>query len=181
MDSAHEPSLGASANPAPVRLIPPSTGEFAHHYALHAPRLGRFFRYYAPSPAEAEDLLAEASLTAWNLWPTFNPAEQAHAVWFFSIAQVVLHRRGAEPQPVRLERDPAQGLPTVAPAEPGTGDGAALSRPEREILALRYGGELSDVEIAQVTGLRRPHVHVIVQRALRRLGAHTPAGAQLSA
>lgn len=177
-DGAHEPWLSAAENPPAATVTQTGTVGFAHQYALHAPQLGRYFRYYAHSPTEAEDLLAETSLTAWNLWPTYDPGEQSLAVWFFSIAQVVLRRRGAEPGPVRLERCPSQAPEAVVPASCRSQEASALSRPEREILALKYGGELSDAEIAQVTGLRRAHVHVVAQRALRKLGAQPLGGAQ---
>jgi RNA polymerase sigma-70 factor, ECF subfamily len=44
-----------------------------------------------------------------------------------------------------------------------------LNEREREILALRYGAELSGPEIAQLMGLSLSNVQQIVSRSLRRL------------
>jgi RNA polymerase sigma factor (sigma-70 family) len=48
---------------------------------------------------------------------------------------------------------------------------AGLADREREILALRYGAELTGPEIAELTGLKLANVQQIVSRSLRRLRA----------
>lgn len=45
----------------------------------------------------------------------------------------------------------------------------ALAEREREILALRYGADLTGPEIAQLTGLTLANVQQIISRSLRRL------------
>jgi RNA polymerase sigma-70 factor (ECF subfamily) len=44
-----------------------------------------------------------------------------------------------------------------------------LSAREREIIALRFGGELAGPEIAEVTGLSLANVQQILSRSLRRM------------
>jgi RNA polymerase sigma-70 factor (ECF subfamily) len=55
----------------------------------------------------------------------------------------------------------------------------ALSDRERELLALRFGGDLTGPEIAETTELSLANVHQILSRALRKLreelGEEAPA------
>jgi RNA polymerase sigma factor (sigma-70 family) len=46
---------------------------------------------------------------------------------------------------------------------------AELSQRDREVVALRYGGELTGPEITQLTGLTLANVQQILSRSLRRL------------
>ena len=48
---------------------------------------------------------------------------------------------------------------------------ATLSAREREIIALRFGGELTGPEIAETTGLSLANVQQILSRSLRRMRA----------
>jgi len=46
-----------------------------------------------------------------------------------------------------------------------------LSNRDRQVLALRYAGDLDTEAIAQALGLSEPNVHQIISRSLRRLRA----------
>ena len=46
---------------------------------------------------------------------------------------------------------------------------STLNGREREIIALRFGGELSGPEIAEATGLSLANVQQILSRSLRRM------------
>jgi RNA polymerase sigma factor (sigma-70 family) len=46
---------------------------------------------------------------------------------------------------------------------------ATLSERDREILALRFGGDLTGAQIAGLTGLSLANVQQVLSRALRRL------------
>ena len=48
---------------------------------------------------------------------------------------------------------------------------AGLAPREREIIALRFGGELTGPEIAELTGLSLANVQQILSRSLRRMRA----------
>jgi RNA polymerase sigma-70 factor (ECF subfamily) len=86
------------------------------------------------------------------------------------------HRRSAR---VRLER-PLEADPGFAAAEEAADVGidaeladalVELTPREREILALRFGADLSGPEIASVTNLTLVNVQQIMSRSLRRLRA----------
>ena len=50
-----------------------------------------------------------------------------------------------------------------------------LGRREREVIALRFGGDLTGPEIAQLTGLTLANVQQLLSRSLRRLRAELEA------
>ena len=90
------------------------------------------------------------------------------------------HYRGnrAEQQRPLPEEGEAQ-LPASAIVEPderGLGPDPDLARAlsrlsdrERELLALRYGGDMTGAEIAEITGLSLANVQQILSRSLRAL------------
>ena len=58
---------------------------------------------------------------------------------------------------------------------------AQLGPRERELIALRFGGDLTGSEIAQLTGLTAANVQQILSRSLRRMRAtldRVPVGAE---
>lgn len=57
---------------------------------------------------------------------------------------------------------------------------ARLPEREREIIALRYGGDLTGPEIAALTGLSLANVQQILSRSLRRLRADLEGPTALS-
>lgn len=79
------------------------------------------------------------------------------------------------------EQSPLEGVsPSALPSVDGTGARLGLDPPlaqaiaalgdrDREILALRYGGDLTGPEISEMTGLTVANVHQILSRSLRRL------------
>jgi RNA polymerase sigma-70 factor (ECF subfamily) len=100
--------------------------------------------------------------------------------WLLAIAHNLLidhYRRGSSNNEV-LTDEPIEG-PESAPAidsdlglEPELELAlAGLNDRERELLALRYGGDLSGPEIAEITGLTLANVQQILSRSLRRLRA----------
>ena len=54
-----------------------------------------------------------------------------------------------------------------------------LSQRDREIVALRFGGDLTGAEIADLTGLTLANVQQILSRSLRRLRAALEAPASM--
>ncbi len=131
------------------------------------------------SRADAEELTQQAFERALRAWDRFDPRRASQTTWLLAIARNLLidHYRaaGAQAPSVPLhDVDPGE-LPS-AEARPQVGiDPAlasalgALSDREREILALRYGGELTGPEIAQLMDLSLANVQQITSRALRRL------------
>jgi RNA polymerase sigma-70 factor, ECF subfamily len=157
----------------------PDYGEaFEHHmWQVHG-----FFAYRTGSRTDAEDLTQETFERAFKAWSRFDPQRAGLRTWLMAIAHNLLidHYRsratrrevalteGAESyaaeQPVSLGLDPALARAL-----------ARLGERERELIALRFGGDLSGPEIAAVTGMTVANVQQILSRSLRRLRAELEA------
>jgi RNA polymerase sigma-70 factor (ECF subfamily) len=143
-----------------------------------------FFAYRVRCRDDAEDLTQLTFERALRAWPRFDPRRAPARVWLMTIARNLLidHYR-AQPSVVHRpleEVDEAQlGTEITDPyigIDPQLAEAlATLSPRDREIVALRFGGDLSGPEIAGMTGLSVSNVQQILSRSLRRLrGALEP-------
>jgi RNA polymerase sigma-70 factor (ECF subfamily) len=154
-------------------------------YSQHVGDVYGFFGYRLASRHEAEDLTQLTFERALRAWDGFDPRRATARTWLIAIARNLLvdHYRRDLPAPVgelpEAERAEAAGAHagTRNPAEsPRLGVSpeieAALSQlddRERELIALRFGGDLNGPEIAELTGLTLANVQQIMSRSLRRM------------
>jgi len=156
--------------------------DFAAVYDEHVWRVYGFFAYRMRSRADAEDLTQQTFERALRSWSRYDPSRAAVATWLLVIARNLLvdhHRadRSAGQQPL----DDLDGghlalvAPTVVPdlgLDPNLERALACLAPrDREVIALRFGGELSGPEIATAMGLSLANVQQILSRSLRRMRA----------
>lgn len=157
--------------------------DFEQAYDEHAWRLFGFFAHRLASSADAEDLTQTTFERALAAWHSFDPSRASIGTWLFTIARNLLidhHRAAAKPTARGVawdEIDPGSE-PRVGGPEENLGlspDLAvalqSLSDREREVLALRFGADLTGPEIASTLGLSLANVQQIVSRALRKLRA----------
>lgn len=162
--------------------------DFAHVCEDHVWRIYGFLAYRVRDRTTAEDLTQATFERALRAWSRFDPQRASETTWLLAIARNLTidhHRR---------ERRMSQQLidERVLPAVPGPEqrlDGspelldalAQLSDRDREVIALRFGGDLNGPEIAELLGLSLSNVQQIVSRSLRRLRqlleAHEPLSA----
>ena len=167
--------------------MPSSRPEFADCYDEYVFQVYGFFAYRVRSRTDAEDLTQQAFERALRSWGRFDPARARFSTWILSIARNLLidhyraDRSGRE-RPIGEQEDWAGpedhanlGLSPeleVALAE--------LNEREREVVALRFGGDLTGQQIAELTGLSLANVQQILSRSLRRLKesleAQAPSG-----
>ena len=157
--------------------------DFAELYDEHVWSVYGFFGYRLRSREEAEDLTQLTFERALRAWSRFDPARASARTWLLAIARNLLidHYRRRQPAPggdlaeleVSGEAELEAGLGLAPDLELALGE---LSDRERELLALRYGGDLSGPEIAELTGLKLANVQQILSRALRRMRARLEAG-----
>jgi len=157
-----------------------------------APRVyGLLFRLVG-RPDVAEDLMQETMLRAFRSLGTYRPEGKFRA-WVFRIAVNLardwIRRQPREPS-VSLDdgEDPpvAVSLRTIAPPDASMGrrEGskrvetaiARLSEADREVLLLRYYGDLAFKDIARTTGEPLGTVLARAHRALKKLGELLPEG-----
>jgi RNA polymerase sigma factor (sigma-70 family) len=141
-----------------------------------APLLRRVYSYVAyrigPGP-DAEDVTSETYARALRARDSYDPARGAPLAWLIGIARRCL----AEAMAAR---------PIATPELPEGADAgdleeralrrlalraavASLDEREQEMIALRYGADLSARRIGEILGLRTNAVEVALHRALVRL------------
>jgi DNA-directed RNA polymerase specialized sigma24 family protein len=119
--------------------------EIAELYEEHVWGVYGFFGYRVASRADAEDLTQLTFERALRAWGRFDPERASARTWLISIANNLLidHYR----------RDRTSGQEPL------------------EVIALRFGGELTGPEIAELTGLSLANVQQILSRSLRKVRA----------
>lgn len=136
-------------------------------------RVYAYVAYRIGSGPDAEDVTGNVFERAIRFRSRYDPRRGTPLVWLLAIARhaVADHRRPAhqpldesvEPTaPGDIAEDSVRRL-TVHEAV------ARLASRDRELIALRYGADLSAREIANVLGLRTNSVEVALHRALGRL------------
>jgi RNA polymerase sigma factor (sigma-70 family) len=167
--------------------------DFVAVYDEHVWDVYGFLGYRLSSRDEVEDLVQATFERALRAWNRFDPERASARTWLLAIAQNLLidhYRRGsrtAEEPLAEGELGEAQlgsyedfdaRLGLAPELEAALGE---LNERERELIALRFGGDLNGPEIAELTGLSLANVQQILSRSLRRmraaLGADEPAPA----
>lgn len=154
--------------------------DFATVYDEHVGQVYGFLAYRLADKASVEDLTQVVFERALRAWPRYDPRRASPGTWLIAIARNVLidhyrSRRSNQVEPLDLDETGAR-MPHVdapeLPAEPAPELHAALwtlSERDREILALRFGADLSGPEIAELTELSLGNVQQILSRSLRKL------------
>jgi RNA polymerase sigma-70 factor (ECF subfamily) len=155
--------------------------EFEQLYEDHAQALFGFLAYRTGDRALAEDILGEAFERALGSRQGYDPARASAKTWLYAIALNCMRDRKR-----RVITETRALHLVVAGDRPGAGDTGlgwvedramveaalgVLSDEERETVALRYGGDLTAPEIAELLGERLTTVEGRIYRALRKLRA----------
>jgi RNA polymerase sigma factor (sigma-70 family) len=165
------------------------TQDFERLYEQYAQPLYGFLTYRTGDPVLAEDLVADTFERVLTARRPFDPRRAGEKTWLYAIA---LNRLRDVARRSAAERRAIAGAPTDIAA--GNGDNgfetvdtrqvvvaalAVLSDDEREVVALRYGADLSLAEIAKLVDVPRSTVEGRLYKGLKRLraelGEHDPA------
>lgn len=148
-------------------------------YAEQLPRVLNFFRYRLGDTADVEDLTGRTFEKAWRARQTYRRDLAEFATWLLTIARNVAidHLRARQ----RYEPlDVAEAVPSVAdtPEQHAVRRsdaerlGALLTTlpvQQRELIAMKYGAEMTNRAIARATGLSESNVGTILHRAVDSL------------
>jgi RNA polymerase sigma-70 factor (ECF subfamily) len=147
-------------------------------YARELPRVYNFFRYRVGDGAVAEDLTAATFEKAWRARDRYRHDLGAFSTWLFTIARRVAvdHFRRRRPE-VGLEAVASQAAePSPEVAVQRRRDFARLAAllaelpaRERELVALKYGADLTNREVARLTGLSESNVGTLLHRTVHKL------------
>lgn len=146
-------------------------------YTEQLPRIYNFLRYRV-GPEEAEDLTSRVFEKAWIHRHRYRRDLAAFGTWLYAIARNeatdFLRRRrphvpleaasevtgGDTPEDEAVRRSDRERLLRLL---------AALGERERDLVALKFGAELTNREIARLTGLGESNVGTILHRTIRAL------------
>src|SRR5688500_9851652 len=148
-------------------------------YAEQLPRVLNFFRYRLGNTAEAEDLTARTFEKAWGARHRYRRDVAGFATWLLTIARNVAidHLRarqhheplevaaavpasGTTPEQQAVHHSEAQRLAVLL---------ATLTPRQRELIAMKYGADMTNRAIARATGLSESNVGTILHRAVEEL------------
>ena len=135
-------------------------------------RVYAYVAYRIGDGPNAEDVVAETFERAVRYAGSYDRSRGAPAAWLIGISRRVLAESatGAEPPveaperaaPLDLEDDAVRRLSVARAVQ-------ALPARERELVALRYGADLTARQIGELLEMRTNAVEVALHRALRRL------------
>lgn len=163
--------------------VPQAIAEvFSRLYEEFMPKVLRYLNYRITDLAQAEDLTAavfEKALTNFNKYST---DKSSFSTWIFSIARNTLidyYRASANQQAVQsavvtnnintnfncpeddvIKTEEVKILQTCI---------AQLDAQEKEIISLKFGGEMTNRQIAKILGLSESNVGTITYRTVRKL------------
>ncbi len=161
-------------------LSPAREADWDALYAEQLPRIYNFFRYRVGDGSVAEDLTSRTFEKAWQARLRYRRDRAAFGTWLLVIARNVAvdHWRGRRDHAPLETADAVAGGVTPEELSERRSDFERLSRllaalPERdrELVALKYGSELNNREIAKATGLSETNVGTILHRAIEKLRA----------
>jgi RNA polymerase sigma factor (sigma-70 family) len=165
--------------------------EFAAAYDDHVWDVYGFLGYRVRTREEAEDLTQATFERALRAWGRFDPRRGSARTWLLAIARNVLIDHYRADRSARQQPLPEEGAAEPASVEPDErvlGPEPELARAlgclgerERELIALRFGGDMTGPEIAELTGLSLANVQQILSRSLRGLRAELEAESEPNA
>jgi RNA polymerase sigma-70 factor (ECF subfamily) len=145
-------------------------------YESHVWRVYGFLAYRLQDRATVEDLTQATFERALRAWGRFDRRRGSESTWLLAIARNLLidhlRRDRAHPYEPLDERalEPVPGPEERLTTAPELAAAlAVLGDRDREVLALRFGGDLTGAEIAALLGLSLANVQQITSRSLRAL------------
>ena len=163
-----------------------SSVELGRLYREHVDAVYAFFAYSVPR-LFAEDLTAATFERVIRSWSSYDRRLGSERTWILAIARNLLtdhFRRQAHREVISTDEHPGliasveagdDGIERVLDADALRALVAPLDERERAVVALRYGADMSAIEVAAVMELTPANVHQIASRALRRLRARLQA------
>lgn len=135
-------------------------------------RVYAYVAYRVRDRAEAEDLTSETFERALRYSDTYDPRKGEPIAWLLGIARRCVYDASLRPRHVSGEPEPAVAGDIASDVVARISLSAALeslSASDRELIALRYGSDLSARDIARLLEMRTNAVEVALSRARARL------------
>ena len=154
---------------------------FAAVYDHFFRRVYNYVRYRVGSPEAADDVTAQIFEQVLRHLPEYQPRRGLFSAWLFRIARNAIYddlRRRRRHPPLSLaalgdrasdQFDPEQQVEDRLRRAHILGVIATLSEREQEVIALKFGAELSNRQIADLLKLSESNAGVILFRTLNKL------------
>ncbi len=158
-----------------------NTNDFLALYDRYFERVYTYFRYRFNEPTLCDDLCSQTFLQALEHIGQFLPARGPFIGWLFGIARNLANQHLQKSR--RFPQLSFDSLWSFASSDTTPEDQtieldeqhrmlqaiAALSTQQRDLLALKFSAELTNRQIATLTGLSEQNVAVIIFRSIRKL------------
>ena len=175
-------SAGEIAMPTRLSLpwAPAREADWDALFAEQLPRVYNYFRYRVGPGPEAEDLTSETFERAWRARGRYRRDLARFSTWLLVIARRLAidhHRKRRAHLPLEAALDVPGGEDPEAIAFRSGQLGrlesllSRLPERERELVALKYGADLNNREIARQCGLSESNVGTILHRTIAALRA----------
>jgi RNA polymerase sigma factor (sigma-70 family) len=155
---------------------------FEGFYSTYLPKIYNYVCYRVGDEKTAEDITAEIFMRALTRLDTYKSDRGAFSTWLFSIAHnyVINYWRTKSRQPETCSLDSISSISgnNVTPEQAAIHSEQwhhiqtamrKLPEQQQEILALKFGLDLSNQEIAHTMKLKPNHVGVLLYRAVHAL------------
>ena len=161
-----------------IKTAPPQQASIEQAFERYYPAVFRYFRYRGADPETANDLASATFERALKNLSRYDPHKGSIQTWLFAIAHNLgVNHWKAEKQTVPLDEDfSIPDDPTLEQAimldqakEQVLLALECLDSRRREILALKFGGLLTNRQIAELTGLTESNVGILLYRSLLKL------------
>jgi RNA polymerase sigma factor (sigma-70 family) len=167
----------ALVEPVPLVTAAPSEG-FAELYERTFPRVYSYVASLLRDRSAAEDVTSQAFERAYRKRRTYQPGRGSMDAWVFGIARnAALDELRKRKRRAVLETDPEDtDSPTpedhaelAMRRETVRGALAALDGQERDLIALKFAGGLTNAEIARVLGMSESNAGTRLHRTITKL------------
>ncbi len=156
---------------------------FGAVFELYYERVFRYIRYRVMCEYTAEDLTSQVFERVMGRFASFREDKAPFEVWLFAIAKNAVNDYGRQQRRRRffsleaIKNAASAGKTPEAMALAGEAKDSLLQalsvlKPkERSILALKFGAELKNGEIAKLAGMSESNVGVTLYRSMKKLRA----------
>jgi RNA polymerase sigma-70 factor, ECF subfamily len=151
---------------------------FGELYERYYTRVYRYVYHRLGNPTEAEDVTALVFIKALEALPSYQPRRNTFAPWIFRITRNAIidhyrrrrfqtsiddlehHSSDSDPAGYVLDRERSEELGALV---------RHLSEEQRDVVLLRFAGDLSFAEIGSVLKKNEPAVRMLLHRGLRKM------------
>lgn len=167
----------AKTESIPSLSAPAEKVDWESVYRTQMPRIYNFLRYRLRDEVVAEDLTAVTFEKAWRYRSSYAPKFATFNTWLFTIARnAATDYLRTRTEVLPLKETAQSDAPSLEETVSKQQDLAVLQQivadlpdREQEILALKYGAEMSTRQIAKQMGLSSVNVRIILYRTIRKL------------